>query len=325
MRRVVSGCALLLFAGLMSGCSSGTPTHGQPGSLPPSSGESQNAAGSSTTSSTIPQSTFANTWNVKTVDSSGASWTTTISVGNLITGANIASKVSASLLAACSVDSRTDAVVPYRILTTSTTQGGFAAAGNQALTIVTSALGPTAVGQVGLVSQGTESNTGYSAGEALFAGGAFSSGPTCPNVDPNGNSDPSSQTNQVIVGGESLKNGSSVQLNGFFQLKNWAYPAMPNGDSSWFPNIWILIPSVGAFSIGNDWETTSVTGPAVIHLLGFTPNGTYDASHALGGSGDSGYGWAFPLDGMGTPDCADANAYPPYGHQQSIQALCQQQ
>ena len=92
-------------------------------------------------------------------------------------------------------------------------------------------------------------------------------------------------------------------LKGYFDLKHWSEPTHQDGDTSWIPNIWILVPNSGTRPNGNSWETTSVNGPAVVSLLDYTPTPTYNLSDSYDKS-NVGYGWVFPIDGKSEPNCA---------------------
>ena len=71
------------------------------------------------------------------------------------------------------------------------------------------------------------------------------------------------------------------------------------------------------------WETTSVSGPAVVSLLDYTPTPTYNPSDSYR-TNNVGYGWVFPLDGKSQPDCASASSTSPRGSSMpSMQSLCE--
>jgi hypothetical protein len=216
----------------------------------------------------------------------------------------------------CGLDPKTDAIVPFQITTTSTKPGYFIASGDQELRIVNASLGVAPRGSDSPKgAQGTQSNAGLAAGEVLKAAEDPSSGPTCSNLDPPGET--------MTLGNDSLNKGQEVALKGYFVLKHWSEPPHHDGDASWIPNIWILVPSSGTHQNGNSWETTSVSGPAVVSLLDYTPTPTYDPSDSHDKK-NVGYGWVFPIDATSEPDCAGASSTSPRGSTMpSMQSLCE--
>jgi hypothetical protein len=280
------------------------------------------ATPSTATTTTTTTPTYTHTWTINSIDSSGATWTTTVATGPLVSGNAMASAVSPSLFAQCDVNTQTDAIVPWELTTTSTTSGGFTTLAPQLIDIVNSALGQTAVGTDVTGSDGTESPAGYAAGETLSAGEGFST-PACPNVDPGDNGNPGQNNASINISSTNpLSDGGRTVTDGFFVLQKWASPNSPSGDAAWLGNIWILIPQAMTFTSGNPWETTSVTGPGALDLNGFTLPATYSSQYSIG-NGRPGYGWAFPVDGTSAPDCADAQN--PLASQVSIEQLCAQQ
>lgn len=124
-RRRQSG---MLSAGLLvavvltlAACGSSTGGSGATGGTDPSYATS--------TTTTIPAPHLVNSWTIQTKGWNGATWTAVLSTGNLISGPKITTEVSPALINACSVNPQTDAVVPFSIVTTSTTTGGFNAVG----------------------------------------------------------------------------------------------------------------------------------------------------------------------------------------------------
>ena len=303
--RVLRWLALALLAVLLAACSS-SPKAAPSASPPASSGTSPTSSPPSTAS---PRS-----WTIESVDSRGATWTTTVAIANVISGDALATYPTL-YGNPCSVDPKTDAIVPFQITTTSTNSGFFAASGNQELKIVNASLGVAPDGSNSTKgAQGTQSNAGFAAGEILKAAEDPSSGPTCSNLDPPGET--------VTLGGDSLKFGQEVVLKGYFDLKHWS-ATDHDGDASWFPNIWILVPNGGTRQNGNSWETTSVSGPAVVSLLDYTPTPTYNPSDSYD-TKSVGYGWVFPIDGKSEPDCASASSTSPRGSSMpSKQSLCE--
>lgn len=275
---------------------------------------------------TFPSYLYA--WTIKTVDSSGASWTTTLSIGSPIEGGNIAHFTVSSLASECSTNFNSDAVIPFLIKTTSTTAGSFTASGDQTFAIVNSALQSTPVGELAAItSQGTESDAGFNAGEALYGIEALASGTSCTQLDPNTGdaNNPGDESNVINFGSDNLASGSSQTIDGVFDLENFFTPSEGSGDQNWLSNIWILVPYVNAIGTDNTFQNYSVTGPHLVPLLGFTPTSSFDSNHDIGSS-NSGYGWAFPIDGTSTPDCADAASSSPITAEDSpsIQTLCNQ-
>lgn len=108
----------------------------------------------------------------------------------------------------------------------------------------------------------------------------------------------------------SLKTGQEVVLKGYFDLKDWSESTHQDSDTSWLSNIWILVPNSGIGQNGKGWETTSVSGPAVVSLLDYIPTPTFNSSDSYGAH-NIGYGWVFPIDGASEPDCASASSTSP--------------
>jgi hypothetical protein len=214
------------------------------------------------------------------------------------------------------MDPTTDAIVPFQITTTSTTSGASTASGDQELEIVNASLGVAPDGSDSPKgAQGTQSKDGLAAGEVLKAVEDSSSGPTCSNLDPPGET--------MILGNDSLTKGQQVVLKGYFDLKHGAGGTHQDGDTSWLSNIWIRVPNSGTSKTGKGWETTSVSGPAVVSLLDYTPTPMYNPSDSYD-KNDVGYGWVFPVDGKSQPDCASASSTsPPGSSMPSVQSLCE--
>jgi hypothetical protein len=301
--RALRWLALAVLAVFVAACS-GNPKP-SPSASPPASSPT----------SSPPSTASPHSWTIESVDSRGATWTTTIAIATVISGSALTSSATLSGNP-CSVDPTTDAIVPFQITTTSTNAGFFTASGDQELKIVNASL---AVAPDGSDSpkdaQGTQSRAGFAGGEVLKAAEDSSSGPTCSNLDPPGET--------MTLGNESLKYGQDVVLKGYFVLKHWSEPAHHDGDTSWLPNIWILVPNSGTGQNGNGWETTSVSGPAVVSLLDYSPPPTYNPSDSHDVS-NVGYGWVFPIDGSSEPDCASASSTSPRGSSMpSIQSLCE--
>jgi hypothetical protein len=275
--RVLRWLALAVLAVLLAACT---------GSSKPAPSPSA-SSGSSPTSSPPPTAS-PHSWTIESVDSRGATWKTTVAIAKVISGNALTS--SATLYGnPCSLDPKTDAIVPFQITTTSTNSGFFTATGDQELKIVNASLGVAPDGSASPKgAQGTQSNAGFAAGEVLKAVEDSSSGPTCSNLDPPGET--------MTLGSDSLKMGQQVVLKGYFVLKHWTEPAHHDGDTLWLPNIWVLVPSSGIRQNGDSWETTAVSGPAVISLLDYTPTPTYKPSDSSDAK-SVGYGWVFPIDG----------------------------
>ena len=263
--RMLRWMALAVLAVLVAACSS------NPKPAPSSSASPPASSGASPTSSpSPPPSASPHSWTIESVDSRGATWTTTVAIANVVSGKALAA-YSTLYGNPCSLDTTTDAIVPFQITTTSTNAGLFKASGDQELEIVNASLGVAPHGSDSPKgAQGTQSNAGFAAGEALKAAEDSSSGPTCSNLDPPGE--------KMTLGRDSLTKGQQVVLKGYFDLKHWAEAPHQDGDTSWIPNIWILVPSSGIRQNGNGWETTSVSGPAVVSLLDYTPAPTYNPS-----------------------------------------------
>jgi len=308
--RLLRWLALGVLAVLLAACS------GNPKAAPSSSASTAAPSGTSSTSSTSPPPiAYPRSWTIESVDSSGATWTTTVAIANLISG-NPLKAYSTLYGNPCSLDPMTDAIVPFQITTTSTRLREFTASGDQELKIVNASLGVAPGGSDSPKSaRGTQSNAGFAAGEVLKAAENSSSESTCSNLDPPG------QT--MTLGDVSLTNGQEVVLRGYFDLKHWSAAAHHEGDTSWLPNIWILVPNSGIRKNGKGWETTSVSGPAVVSLLDYTPTPTYNLSDSYGMK-HVGYGWVFPIDGSSEPDCASASSTAPAGSSMpSVQSLCE--
>ena len=308
--RLLRWLALAVLAVLLAACS------GNPKPAPSSSASPTASSGTSPTSSPPPPPiTSPHSWTIESVDSSGATWTTTVAIANVISGKALTAYPTL-YGNPCSLDPRTDAIVPFQITTTSTNSGLFTASGDQKLEIVNASLGVAPGGSDSPKgAQGTQSNAGFAAGEVLKAAETTSTGPTCSNLDPPGE--------EMTLGNDSLTNGQKVVLKGYFVLKHWSEAAHPDGDASWLSNIWILVPNSGVLRTGKGWETTSVSGPAVVSLLDYTPTPTYSPSDSYG-SNNVGYGWVFPIDGRSQPDCASASSTSPRGSSMpSVQSLCE--
>lgn len=308
--RLLCWPAVAVLAILLAACSS-NPKAGPSSSAP----RAASSGPSPTSSPSPPPTTSPRIWTIHSVDSSGATWTTEVSVGNVISGSSLGAYETLDGNP-CSLDPTSDAIVPFQITTTSTTSGDLTASGNQELRIVNASLGVAPDGSDSPKgAQGTQSKAGFAAGEVLKAAETSASGPTCSNLDPPGET--------MILGDGSLTNGQKTVLNGYFVLKNWAEPASRGGDASWLSNIWILVPNSGTSQTGNDWETTLVSGPAVVSLLDYTPTPTYNPSDSYH-TNTVGYGWVFPLDGKSQPDCASASSTSPRGSSMpSMQSLCE--
>ncbi len=308
--RLLRWLALVVLAVLLAACS------GNPKAAPSSSASpAASSEASSTSSPSPPPITHPNSWTINSVDSSGATWTTEVAIANLISG-NALTAYTTLYGNPCGLDPKTDAIVPFQITTTSTTPGDIRASGDQELKIVNASLGVAPDGSDSPKgSQGTQSNAGLAAGEVLKAVETPSSGPTCTNIDPPGET--------ITLGNDSLTNGQQVVIKGYFDLRHWAEVPHQDGDTSWLPNIWILVPNSGIRQTGNGWETTSVSGPAVVSLLDYTPTPTYNPSTSYE-KNSVGYGWVFPIDGSSEPDCAIASSTSPRGSSiPSMQSLCE--
>ena len=308
--RVLRWLALAVLAVLLAACS------GNPKAAPSSSAPPAASSGTSSTSSPSPPPIASpHSWTIESVDSRGATWTTTVAIANVISGKALAAYTTL-YGNPCSLDPTTDAIVPFQITTTSTNAGFFTASGDQELKIVNASLGVAPDGSDSPKgAQGTQSKAGFAAGEVLKAAENSSSGPTCSNLDPPGET--------MTLGNDSLTKGQEVVLKGYFDLKHWAEPAHQDGDASWIPNIWILVPNSGTRQNGKSWETTSVSGPAVVSLLDYTPTPTYNPSDSYD-KNNVGYGWVFPIDGKSEPDCASASSTSPRGSSMpSVQSLCE--
>jgi hypothetical protein len=231
-------------------------------------------------------------------------------IGNVVKG-HAVNAYTARYGNPCHLDRTTDAIVPFVVTTTNTTSGDLTASGDQKLEIVNASLGVAPHGSDSPKgAQGTQSDAGFAAGEALKAVEDSSSGSKCANLDPPGEA--------IAVGNDALTKGQASVLKGYFELKGWSHGGSQDGDSSWLSNIWILVPNSG-----NGWETASVNGPALVSLLDYTPAPTYDPSKSYG-SKSAGYGWVFPIDGKSEPDCASAASTSPSGSLvPSVQALCE--
>jgi hypothetical protein len=247
------------------------------------------------TNTTAPQDTSAQTFDskstyiIQTAASNGATWTTTFSIGSLVSGANMVNAASPALLASCNVNQTTDAIVPFLVTTASTTTGGFSADTPFAFYIANSAL---VTNMSNVAKSGTESTAGLGAGEQLSVALNYKNGPECNSEELNA----SAEGNPGQVNLQStLQPGSSSQAEGFFYLANWKSPAFPNGDSGWLPNIWITIPYFGP---SDDSQSLSVSGPNLVDTLPFQATGTYDNSKILGSNVGQYQGWSVPVDGV---------------------------
>lgn len=308
--RILSWLALAVLAVSLAACS------GNPKAAPSSSASTSGSSGGSHTSTGPPAPiTYPRSWTIESVDSSGATWTTSVAIANVISG-NALKAYSTLYGNPCNLDPTTDAIVPFQITTIGTTSGDLTASGDQKLEIVNASLGVAPDGSDSpRGAQGTQSDAGFAAGEVLKAAEDSSSGPTCSNLDPPGET--------MTFGNDSLTKGQDVVLKGYLDLKHWAIAPHEHGDTSWLPNIWILVPNSGISRTGTGWETTSVNGPAVVSLLDYTPAPTYNPSDSYD-SNNVGYGWVFPIDGKSQPDCASASSTSPRGSSMpSIQSLCE--
>lgn len=302
--------ALAVLAVILAACSS-NPEATQSSSGSPAA----SSASASTSSPAPPPISYPRSWTIDSVSSSGATWTTTVAIANVISGRALAA-YSTLYGNPCSVDPTTDAIVPFQITTTGTTPGNLTASGDQELKIVNASLGVAPDGSDSPKgTQGTQSDPGFAAGEVLKAAENSSRGATCSNLDP--------PREAMTLGNDALAKSEEVVLNGYFDLRHWAEQADQKGDPSWIPNIWILVPSSGVGQTGTGWETTSVSGPAVVSLLDYTPTPTYNPSDSYD-KNDVGYGWVFPIDGKSQPDCASASSTSPRGSSMpSVQSLCE--
>ena len=91
-------------------------------------------------------------------------------------------------------------------------------------------------------ARSTQSNVGFAAGEELKATEDSSSGPTCSNLDPPGET--------MILGSDSLTSGQKAVLKGYFVLKHWAEPAYRTVTPRGFPTFGFSSPTVGPA----DWK-----------------------------------------------------------------------
>jgi len=221
-----------------------------------------------------------------------------------MSGSKIKSEVPSRLIATCSVNEHTDAVVPFTLSVTSTTSGGFSAPGESQFSVVNNAL----------QSMSTQPANGAS-DEFMMIGADYLSGPQCQTVNSASNVEANSSV--FGTGNDDLSPGAKSRLRGVLVLKNWASPAMPDGDSSYLSQFWINVSFIGASSNEDRWENVSVTGPAVLNLLGFQPSPHYDANEENPESN-----WAFPLDGTSKADCAQLS---PIVDGPNAETLCEQQ
>jgi hypothetical protein len=307
--RLLTWVALAVLAVLVAACSS-NPKPAPSSSAPPTA----SSGGSPTSSSSPTPITTSHTWTIESVDSSGATWTTSVAIAPVISGSAL--RAYSTLYGnPCGLDLSTDAIVPFQITTTSSAFGNLVASGDQKLEIVNASLGIAPHGSDSPKgAQGTQSNVGFAAGEVLKAAENLPGGPRCSNLDP--------PDEAMTLGNDALTNGQAVVLKGYFDLKQWAKSSR-SGDSSWIPNIWILVPNSGIQQNGKSWETTSVSGPAVVSLLDYTPTPTYNPSDSYD-TNSIGYGWVFPIDGRSQPNCAVASSTSPRGSSlPSIQSLCE--
>jgi hypothetical protein len=306
--RLLRWLAVVVVAVLLAACSS-TPKAAL------STSPTASSQHSPTSETSTPPTTYPHTWTIDSIDSNEATWATTVAIAQNVISGKALTEYLALHGNTCGLDPATDAIVPFQITTTSTTSGTFTASGDQELKIVNASLGVAPDGSGSPKSaRGTQSKAGFASGEALKAAETSSDGPTCSSLDP--------PSETMTFDNNSLKKGQEVVLKGYFDLKHWA-SAHQNGDTSWVPNIWILVPNSGIDQTGNGWETTLVSGPAVVNLLDYTPIPTYNPSDSYG-STNAGYGWVFPIDGKSQPDCAGASSNSPRGSSMpSIQSLCE--
>ena len=308
--RLFRWLALGVLAVLLAACSS------SPKAAPSSSAPPTTSSGAPSTSTPSPQAiAYPHSWTIESVDSGGATWTTTVAIANAISGSALTGYTTL-YGDPCNLNPQTDAIVPFQITTTGTKAGYFIATGDQELKIVNSSLGVAPHGSNSAKdAQGTQSNAGFASGEVLKAAEDSSGGPTCANLDPPGET--------MTLGNNSLTKGQEVVLNGYFDLKHWSEPAHKDGDTAWIPNIWILVPNSGTRQNGKSWETTAVSGPAVVSLLDYTPAPTYNVSDSYNKK-NVGYGWVFPIDGTSEPNCGSASSTSPSGSSMpSVQSLCE--
>ena len=297
--------ALAVLAVLLAACSS------NPKTAPSSSASHAASSGATTTSSPSPP----RSWTIDSVDASGATWTTTVAIAPVISGKAL-SAYTTLYDNPCNLNPTTDAIVPFQITTTSTASGHLTASGDQELKIVNASLRVAPNGSDSTKgAQSTQSNAGFATGQELKAAEDTSDGPTCSNLDPPGET--------MTLGNASLTNGQTSVLKGYFDFEHWSEPTHHDGDAAWLSNVWILVPNSGISKTGVSWETTLVSGPAVVSLLDYTPALTYSPTDSYGKSA-IGYGWVFPLDGSSQPDCAGASSTSPRGSAMpSIQSLCE--
>ena len=197
--RLLRWLALAVLAVLLAACSS------NPKTAPSSSASHAASSGATTTSSPSPP----HSWTIDSVDSSGATWTTTVAIAPLISGKALAAY--ATLYGnPCNLNPTTDAIVPFQITTTSTASGHLTASGDQELKIVNASLGVAPDGSDSTKgAQSTQSNAGFAAGEELKAAEDTSNGPTCSNLDPPGET--------MSLGNDSLTNGQNVGAQGLLR------------------------------------------------------------------------------------------------------------
>jgi len=273
-RRLRSGtpAAGLLAAVVMTlgACGSSASGSGATGGTDPSYATS--------TTTTMPPPPLVNSWTIASTGTDGATWTSVFATGNLISGAKITTSIWPSLLSACNVNPQTDAVVPFEITTTSTTTGGFAAAGDSRFSLINSTDDQFAP-MIANANESIEEVANYSTGEQ------------CQNVG---------QQTGMAVGpsiGASLNGGTGTQgptvVIGIFVLSHWASPAIPSGDSSFLPSIFVSVLQTNANQESSSWTTDSVAGPKVVSLG--------DNALTAGGTGTV---WVFPLDGTNSFDCS---------------------
>ena len=133
--RVLCWLVLAVLAVLLAACS------GNPKAAPSSSAPPAASSGTSSTSSPSPPPIASpRSWTIESVDSRGATWTTTVAIAPVISGKALAAYTTL-YGDPCSLDRTTDAIVPFQITTTSTNAGFFTASGDQELKIVNASLG----------------------------------------------------------------------------------------------------------------------------------------------------------------------------------------
>lgn len=259
---LLAGCLVAGLAGCGSSSSARASSSGNSGALTvPSTAE----AATTTPPTTVPAVSYTHTWTIEGESGPGATWKASFLTGSLVSGSQL-SQVSSQLLSECDVNPQTDAVVPFLLNVTSTTNSFTTdldvtlAVANRALNNMDSgvAIDPLGSGEGVAVA---ENYSGSQCDQLAGYDGATSSVPQF---------------------GLSLSDASvnaTTGAEGIIVLSGWASPAHPSGDPNFLSNIWIEVPE--------DSDATGVSGPAVVDLP--TPT----------------LGWFFPLSGSGTPDCSN--------------------